>query len=75
MGTHYITHTLHTLTQHSTVVHVEDNAHVPCWTGTCKAHNIRYTSILTDLTLVTHSTVCTYETSHCETFHCEVSHT
>ena len=43
---------------------VEDNTHVPCWTGKCKAHNIRYTDILTDLTLVTHSTVCTYETSH-----------
>ena len=40
---------------------IEDNAHVPCWTGRCKAHNIRHTDVLTDLTLVTHSTVCTYE--------------
>ena len=44
--------------------------------GTCKAHNIRYTDILTDLTVVTHSTVCTYEASHySEAFYCEVSHT
>ena len=27
---------------------VEDNAHVPCWTGTCKAHNLRYTDVYTD---------------------------
>ena len=27
--------------------------------GMCKAHNIRYTDILTDLTFVTHSSVCT----------------
>ena len=49
----------------SNIVHmcccIEDNAHVPCWTGRCKAHNIRYTDVLTDLTLVTHSSVCTYE--------------
>ena len=55
---------------------VEDNAHVPCPTGNCKAHNIRYTDILTDVTVVTHSSVCTYEALHySEALHYEVSHT
>ena len=45
IDTQYITHTLHLLTQHSAVVRVEDNAHIPCWTETCKAHNVIDTEV------------------------------